>query len=74
MGDWSVSEPRVKSPCMHLLDQEWSWERAVVMVCMYDQLPMKLFQVFILGKVDKYKDADLLIVRKDCHHFRIETH
>jgi hypothetical protein len=57
---------------MHLLDQEWSRERAVVVVCIkYDRLPMKLLQVFILGKVDEYKDADLLIVRKDCHHFRM---
>ena len=31
----------------------------------YDRLPMKLLQVFIPGKVDEYKDADLLIVRKD---------
>jgi hypothetical protein len=52
-----------------------SRERAVVVVCIkYDRLPMKLLQVFIPGKVDEYKDADLLIVRKDCHHFRIETH
>ena len=75
MGDWSVSAPRVKSPCTHLLDQEWNRERAVVVVSIkYDRLPMKLFQVFIPGKVDEYKDADLLVVRKDCRHFRIETH
>ena len=66
MGDWSVSAPRVKSPCTHLLDQEWSRERAVEVVWIkYDRLPMKLLQVFIPGKVDEYKDADLLIVRKD---------
>lgn len=54
MGDWSVSVPRVKSPCTHLLDQEWSRERAVVVVCIkYDRLPMKLLQVFIPGKVDE---------------------
>ena len=35
---------------------------------------MKLLQVFIPEKVDEYKDADLLIVRKDYHHFRTETH
>ena len=40
----------------------------------YNHFPMKLLQVFVLGKVDEYKDVDLLIVRKDCHHFRIETH
>ena len=75
MGDWSVSAPRVKSPCTHLLDQEWSRERAVEVVWIkYDRLPMKLLQVFIPGKVDKYKDADLLIKRKDYYHFRIETH
>ena len=66
MGDWSVSAPRVKSPCTHLLDQEWSRERAVEVVWIkYDRLPMKLLQVFIPGKVDEYKDAGLLIVRKD---------
>ena len=66
MGDWSVSAPRVKSPCTHLLDQEWSRERAVEVVWIkYDRLPMKLLQVFIPGKVDEYKDADPLIVRKD---------
>jgi hypothetical protein len=65
----------VKSPCTHLLDQEWSRERTVVVVCIkYDRLPMKLLQVFKPGKVDEYKDADLSMVRKDCHHFRIETH
>jgi hypothetical protein len=75
MGDWSVSAPRVKSPCTHLLNQEWSRERAVVVVCIkYDRFPMELLQVFIPGKVDKYKDAGLLMVRKDCHHFTIETH
>jgi len=35
---------------------------------------MKLLQALIPGKVDKYKDAELLIVSKDCHHFTIETH
>ena len=31
--------------------------------------------LFLLsGKVEEYKDADLLIVRKDCRHFKIETH
>ena len=65
MGDWSVSAPRVKSPCTHLLDQEWSGERAVVVVCIkYDRFPMKVLQVFVPGKVDEYKGADLLIVRK----------
>src|SRR5882757_9937143 len=55
--DWSVSAPRVKSPCTHLLDQKWSRERAVGVVCIkYDRLPMKLLQVFIPGKVDENKD------------------
>jgi hypothetical protein len=40
----------------------------------HDRFPMKLLQVLIPGKVDTYKSADLLIVRKDCHHFTIETH
>jgi hypothetical protein len=35
---------------------------------------MKSLQVLIPGKVDEYKDAGLLIVRKYCHHFTIETH
>jgi hypothetical protein len=36
----------------------------VVVVCIkYDRLPMKLLQVFIPGKIDEYKVADLLIVR-----------
>jgi hypothetical protein len=47
----------------------------VVVVCIkYDRFPMELLQVFIPGKVDKYKDAVLLMVRRDCHHFTIETH
>ena len=75
--DRSVSMPRVKSPCPHLLDQERSREWAVVVVCVkYDRFSMELLYAFIPGKVDEYKDADLLIqvvvvVRKDCHYFRI---
>ena len=72
MGDWSVNAPRVKSPCTHLLDQERSSE---LVVCVkYDLFFIKLLEVFIQAKVDEYKDADLLIVRKDCHHFGIEIH
>jgi hypothetical protein len=70
MGEWSVSQPRVKSPCTHLLHQEWSRERAVVVVCIkYNRFPMKLLQVFVPGKVDEYKDAELLVVRKDLPSF-----
>ena len=39
-----------------------------------DRFPMKLLQVLIPGKVYEYEYADLLIVRKDCHHFTIEAH
>ena len=61
-GDRSVSMPRVKSPCPHLLDQERSREWAVVVVCVkYDRFSMELLYAFIPGKVDEYKDADLLI-------------
>ena len=75
MGDWPINAPRVKSPYTHLLDQEWSRERAIVVVWIkYDRLPMKLLQVVIPGKVDEHKNADPSIVRKDCHYFRIETH
>jgi hypothetical protein len=53
---------------MHLLDQEWGRKWAVVVWINYNRFPMKLLQILIPGKVDEYKDADLLIVRKDCHH------
>ena len=47
----------------------------MVVVCIkYDRFPMKLLQVLISGKVDEYKDANLLILRKDCNRFTIETH
>jgi hypothetical protein len=62
MGDWSVSAPRVESPYSHLLDQEWSGERAVVVICIkYNRFPMKLLQIRIMGEVDEYKDTELLI-------------
>jgi hypothetical protein len=65
MGEWSVSQPGVKSPCTHLLYQEWSRKRAVsVFSIKYNRFPMKLLQVFVLGKVDEYKDVDLLTVSK----------
>jgi hypothetical protein len=71
MGDWSVSAPREKSPCTHLLDQRWSRERAVVVVWIkYNRLAMKLLQLFIPGKVDEYKDAELSISKKRLPSFQ----
>lgn len=64
MGDWTVSQPRVKSSCTHLLDQERSRERAVgVAWVKYNCFSMKTLQATNPGKVDEYKAADLLIVR-----------
>jgi hypothetical protein len=76
MGDCSISVPRVKPPCTHLVNEERSGERAVGVVRIkYDRLAMKFLQVFNPGKVDKYKDADLsTLVRKDRHDFTLETH
>ena len=76
MGDCSISVPRVKSPCTHLVDEERSRERAVGVVRIkYDRLAMKFLQVFDPGQVDKYKGADLsALVRKGRHDFRLESH
>jgi len=49
--DWSVGAPRVKTPCTHLLDHQWSRERAVAMVWIKrDRFPVKFLQVFISEK------------------------
>jgi hypothetical protein len=46
----------VKSPCTHLLDYEWSRERAVAVVWVKcDLFPVKLLEIWILGKVYEYK-------------------
>jgi hypothetical protein len=43
----------------------------VVVVCIkYNRLAMKLLQMFIPGKVDEYKDADLSISKKRLPSFQ----